>query len=132
MTVGLSCPDVGRYLRETLALYVGDVAGRCCPGGLGRSPPRPTVSVLVRERDGGEDRATKVTPAHRQAARHRDGDGVGYSMMSTTKQVRSMVPKPQTRFDRTPTSARRQYVDLLASCSLLGRPILDVRREAHR
>ena len=89
--------------------------------------------LLVRERDDGEDRATKVmTPAHRQAARHCDGDGVGYSMMSTTKQVRSMVSKPQTRFDRTRTSARRQDADLLASCSLLGRPILDVRREAHR
>jgi hypothetical protein len=108
LTVGLSCPDVRRYLRETLALYVGDVAGRCCPGGLGRSPPRPTVSVLVREGDDGEARVTKVmTPAHRQAARHCDGDGVGYSMMSTTQRVGSMVPKPQTRIVRLHGTPRR-------------------------
>jgi hypothetical protein len=42
------CPDLrSTYLCTTFALRQGDVAGRCCPGGLGRSPPRPTVSVLA-------------------------------------------------------------------------------------
>jgi len=56
--------------------------------GAGMLPATSHRQLLVRERDDGEDRATKVmTPAHRQAARHRDGDGVGYLMMSTTKRV---------------------------------------------
>jgi hypothetical protein len=35
------------YLRTTVDLCQGDVAGGAVLGGLGRSPPRPTVSVLA-------------------------------------------------------------------------------------
>jgi hypothetical protein len=37
----------GVSAHSTRSLFLGDVAGRCCPGGMGRSPPRPTVSVLA-------------------------------------------------------------------------------------
>jgi hypothetical protein len=51
--------------------------------GVGRSPPRPTVSVLgLAGDDDGAGRESR--PAHADRRAH-DGDGVGYSMVSTKR-----------------------------------------------
>ena len=70
----LNCNEIRQYLRKTLDLLYRRRGGAVLSPGVGRAPPRPTVSVLFLGRDG-DDRQRGLLPdtMRRPLTHHPDG-----------------------------------------------------------